>query len=242
VSGFAALTRGLQVGDFLTLDTPRGAQRFEIVGTVLGAIQPAQAGEASLIMDRNVYRRLWGDNRIDRLAIKLQPDRDAAAVRRDLQADYADSGLVVISPAELAANFSRAIDNMVIVSQLMSSLLLVTLMLGIANTLVIDVLDRRREMGMLRALGLVGRQVASILVLEVIVLVVIVSVLAIPLGIYNTYANTLAMSRLFAVRFTLTPHEVIALLLVVLFAAILAAYVPARRAGKVDVLEALHYE
>ncbi|CAG0932317.1 Macrolide export ATP-binding/permease protein MacB [Thermoflexales bacterium] len=242
VSGFASLTRGLHVGDFLTLATPRGAQRFEIVGTVLGAIQPAQAGEASLIMDRNVYRRLWGDNRIDRLAIKLQPDRDAAAVRRDLQAAYAGSGLVVISPAELAATFKRAIDNMMIVSQLMSLLLLVTLMLGIANTLVIDVLDRRREMGLLRALGLLGYQVAAILVLEVIVLVAIVSVLAIPLGIYHTYANTLAMSRLFAVRFTLIPHEVIGLLLVVLFAAIVAAYVPARQAGQVDVIEALHHE
>ncbi len=242
VSGFAALTQNLEPGDFITLDTPRSPQRFEIIGTILGAIQPAQAGEASLVMDRAVYRRLWQDNRVDRLSIKLQPDRDAAAVRRDFQTDYAGRGLVVISPAELAAAFSGAIDNMVIVSQVMSALLLVTLMLGIANTLVIDVLDRRREMGMLRALGLLGKQVASIFILEIILLIAIVSVLAIPLGIYHIFANTLAMAELFAIRFSLSPPEVIALLLVVLLAAIVASYVPARQASKVDVLEALHYE
>lgn len=85
VSGFAALTQDLEPGDFITLETPRGTERFEIVGTVFGAIQPAQAGEASLIMDRVVYRQVWHDNRIDRLSIKLQPDRDAATVRRDFQ-------------------------------------------------------------------------------------------------------------------------------------------------------------
>jgi hypothetical protein len=82
LSSFAAFSRNVQPGDFLTLPTPRGLQQFEIAGIVLGAIDPAHAAEASLIIDRALYRRLWQDNRIDRLAIRLQPDRDAAAIRR----------------------------------------------------------------------------------------------------------------------------------------------------------------
>jgi putative ABC transport system permease protein len=104
------------------------------------------------------------------------------------------------------------------------------------------VLDRRREMGLLRALGLFNRQVAQSLVLEVLLLVAITSLLAIPMGIYNNYANSFTMSKLFAVRFVIAPHEVAISLGLVALAATLASYVPARQSSRVDVLEALHYE
>ena len=242
LSSFAAFTKNLQPGDFITLPTPRGPQQFEIAGTVLGGIEPAHAAEASLIMDRELYRRLWQDNRLDRLSIRLQPGQDAAAMRRVWQQDFAASGVMIASPADLAAQFTRTVDNMTFVSQVLSLLLLITMTLGIANTLVIEVLDRRREMGMLRALGLFGRQVAWSLVLEVLLLVSIAGVLAIPMGIYNNYANSLTMSELFAVRFVLAPQEVVVSLGLLLIAATTAAYVPAHQASKVDVLEALHYE
>ncbi len=242
LSSFAAFSGNVQPGDRLTLPTPRGPQQFEVAGTVLGAIDPAHAAEASLIIDRELYRRLWQDNRIDRLSVRLQHDRDAAAVRRTWQEDFSDNGALIASPADLAARFNRALSNMSLVSQMLSVLLLATLTLGIANTLVIDVLDRRREMGMLRALGLFNRQVALSLVLEVLLLVAITSVLAIPLGIYNNYANSFTMSKLFAVRFVIAPHEVMISLGLVVLAATLASYLPARQASKVDVLEALHYE
>ena len=131
---------------------------------------------------------------------------------------------------------------MVITSQLLSLLLLVTLTLGIANTLVIEVLDRRREMGLLRAIGLRGRQVAALLVLEILLLGTLVCLLAIPLGLFNNYANSLLMGELFAIRFILDPVEVALTLGLLIGAAVLASYFPARQAGRVDVIEALHYE
>ncbi|HEY4689516.1 MAG TPA: FtsX-like permease family protein [Anaerolineae bacterium] len=242
LSSFAAFARNVNVGDLMTLDTPSGPARFEIVGTVLGAIEPAKPGEVSLILDRAVYQRLWHDERIDRLLVKLKPGSDAGAERRALQDEYAESGIIVLTPADLSAAFGNTIQNIVRVSQIMSLLLWATLMLGVGNTLVINVLDRRREMGMLRALGLHRRQIVAGILLETIILVIMTSVLAVPMGMYNNTANALTMQHLFAVRFTLAPGEVILTLVLLLLSASLATYAPARQAGQMDVLEALRYE
>ena len=84
LSSFASFTNNVPPGETITIETPRGLQTFEAVGTILGAIDPVGLGKASLIMDRDLYRRLWQHNRVDRLLIKLQPGADMASVRRDL--------------------------------------------------------------------------------------------------------------------------------------------------------------
>jgi ABC-type antimicrobial peptide transport system permease subunit len=174
--------------------------------------------------------------------IKLAPGVDASALRRDLQHDYADGGFAIVEPAQLSASIDAAIFNMSITSQVLSLLLLATVTLGIANTLVIEVLDRRREMGVLRALGLRGRQAAVSLMLEVVLLVIIAGVMALPMALHSNYANTLGMGEVFAIRFVLNPIEVTISLSLILISATAASYFPARQAGQVDVLEALRYE
>jgi putative ABC transport system permease protein len=237
-----AFTYDLVAGDRIALQTPGGPRSFEVAGTVFNAVEPGRIGAGGLIMDLPVYRRLWRDRRVDRLLIRLKPGSDAQAVRRDLQAEYGDSGIAVISPADLVSAFTGTINSSIVTSQVLSALLGVTLVLGIGNTFVILALDRRREMGMLRAVGLYGRQIVASIVLEAVLLAVITGLLAIPIGIFNNYANTLSLEDVFGLRFDLVPGEVITSLAVLIGAAALAAFIPARQAGRVDVLEALHYE
>ena len=242
LSSFASFAANVLPGELITVETPRGPRSFEVVGTILGAIDPVGLGKASLIMDRDLYRRLWQDNRVDRLLIRLQPGAEVAAVRRDLQHAYTAGGFIINSPADLTAMFSRSISSMTVVSQVLSIMLLVTLTLGITNTLIIDVLDRRRELGVWRALGLRGRQVTASVVIEVAIVVMLISALAVPMGMFTNYANTLSMAELFAMRFVLSPGEVAVSLTLLCGAALSASYWPARQAGRVDVLTALHDE
>jgi putative ABC transport system permease protein len=242
MSAALAAAQLMKVGDTVTLDTPSGAVTFEIVGTVLNAVQPGTPFENSIVLDLTLYRRLWDDPKIDRLYLKLQPDSDLQAARRELLSTYALRGVVVISAADLTAAFGKQLDSIVVVSQIMSVLLMGTLVVGIANTLFIVVLDRRREMGTLRALGLRTRQITASVVIEAGILVVLAAILAVPLGIVNNYVNTLSMENVFGVRFALAADEIVMTLVVIFATTVLAAYFPARHAGQVDVLSALRYE
>ena len=105
--------------------------------------------------------------------------------------------------------FSQAIGNITVVSQVLS-LLLVMLTLGIANTLIIDMLDRRRELGLAACIEFAWQQVAASVVIEVAIVV------------------TLLRGEIFAIRFVLGPDEVTVSLGPLCAAALSARYWPAR--------------
>jgi putative ABC transport system permease protein len=150
--------------------------------------------------------------------------------------------VIVFDPSDLTQSFSSSLTSIVTTSQLMSSLFLATILVGIANTLFIVVLDRRREIGMLRALGMNRRQIVLTMILEMVLIVLIVAVVAIPLGLFNNEINSRSMEEFMSVRFNLGALEVLTTLMIILVAATLAAYLPARMAGRQDVIASLRYE
>ena len=112
---------------------------------------------------------------------------------------------------------------------------------GIVNTLVLTVFERTRELGMLRAVGMTRRQVRRMIRYESIVTALIGGVLGIALGVFLGYLIVRALSGqgiVFAVPYARLGVFVIAAIVVGLLAAIL----PARRASRINVLEALQYE
>jgi putative ABC transport system permease protein len=242
VSAFLSTYNNLSIGDTITFETPTGAVDFEIVGTLLSVIEIGSPAESAVVMDRDLYSRLWGDTRIDRLMLKLQPDADLQAVRRDLLSTYALKGVMVMGTAEMSQAFAQRMQSIGIVSKMLSLMFLGTLLLGIANTLFIVILDRRREIGMLRALGLQRRQMTLSVVLEAAILVLMTALLSVPLGVFNNWINTYAMENFIGVRFGLAVSDLVLTVAIVLMAAAGAAFLPARYAGQSDVLEALRYE
>jgi putative ABC transport system permease protein len=112
---------------------------------------------------------------------------------------------------------------------------------GIVNTLVLSVFERTRELGMLRAVGMTRRQVRRMIRHESIITALIGGVLGMAVGVFMAALVTTALSDI-DVTFTLPVGTLVAFLVVAILAGIVAAVLPARRASRLNVLDALQYE
>jgi ABC-type antimicrobial peptide transport system permease subunit len=110
---------------------------------------------------------------------------------------------------------------------------------GIIVMLLLTVYERTRELGMLRAIGVTRRQTRRMIRHEAVITALIGGVLGIALGLVF---GVLLVNRMPYVSFTLPTGELILCAIVAVIIGILAAILPARRAARLNVLEALQYE
>ena len=238
-TGFAAMGAGLKPGGLLTLETPTGETTFEIVGTALGGIS---VDAISMVLDRAVYARLWGDSEIDRLSVQLTPAADASAVRRDLLRAYATRGVVTFDSAEMIAAFGARLASIANVSSLLSSLFVVIIVAGLISTFTVFVLDRRREIGVLRALGMTRGQVARGMVLEALLMLLMAIIVGLPIALFANTMQQLSLQRVMGIYFDFAPSEIAATLLLTLILVIASVWLPAQAAARTDPLMAMRYE
>ncbi|HZT84847.1 MAG TPA: FtsX-like permease family protein [Gaiellaceae bacterium] len=119
------------------------------------------------------------------------------------------------------------------------ALSVVVSLFGIINTLVLTVFERTRELGMLRAVGMTRRQVRRMIRAESVITALMGGVIGIALGLV---LGGLLAARVNFIVFSLPWGQVIVFAVAAIVVGLLAAIFPARRAGKLNVLEALQYE
>ena len=112
---------------------------------------------------------------------------------------------------------------------------------GMINTLVLAVFERTRELGMLRAIGMTRRQTRRMIRHESILTALIGAALGLPLGVLLAALTTRALGSL-GIGFHLPGQELVAFVVLAVVAGIGAAVLPARRAARLNVLQALQYE
>ena len=112
---------------------------------------------------------------------------------------------------------------------------------GIVNTLVLSVYERTREIGLLRAIGASRRQIRRSVRYESVITSVIGGALGIVVGVVFAFIVTTRFGGQ-GIEFSIPVTQLVAFLVVSVVVGVLAAILPARRAARIDILDAIHYE
>ncbi len=175
--------------------------------------------------------------------VKLAPGADAEVVQGELSKLMEREFPIaeVRSQQELKENQEEQINQLLGLIYALLALAIIVSLFGIANTLALSIHERTRELGMLRAIGMSRRQVRTMIRYEAVITALIGALLGMVIGVI--FAALIAQpleEEGFALSYPV--GELVALLVFAAFAGVLAAIPPARRASRLDVLEALQYE
>ena len=201
------------------------------------------SGGASLVLRRDAARRLFGMEAADVLLVTAAEGR-SPALREPLDAIARKHSMFLRSYGELRGFIDRIVSG--VVGSLWSILGLgfVVGSLGVANTVTMSVLEQQRSLGLLRAVGMRRGQVVGMVVLQSVLLGAAAGIVGLVAGVTTALFIQFASQPLLGhpLALHIRPGVVVANLLAALAVTALAAWLPARRAVKLELLEALSTE
>lgn len=242
VSDNLALIQHIQKGDTIEIATPRGVLRMP----VLGVIMDFSDQKGSIFLDRTLYIKYWGDDTVNVFRVYVTPGANQQAVRRRIEQEIGGvRSLFVFTNSEVKKFVLDITDQWFGMTYVQIAVAALVAILGIINTLTVSITDRRRELGVLQAVGGLRRQVRHTVWLEAAAIGFIALVLGLALGAVALYYSLEMSSRdLGGIRLDYQYPWKIALVLfpAMMITAFLSALGPAEAAVRGSLTEALEYE
>ena len=234
--------RGLQVGSRVRLPTPSGA----LLLPVAGIYADYASDQGAVMFSRALYDRAWNDGAITAVSLHAEPgvplDELAASVRAAIEPV---PGARVRSSRGLRSESLEVFDRTFLITGVLRLLAVVVALVGVLSALMALQLDRSRELGVLRALGLTPGQLWAVVSSQTTVLGLIAGLLAVPLG----WLMALIMVRVINLRsfgwtidLRTEPGPFIAALALAVGAALLAGLYPAWKMSRTGPAAALREE
>jgi putative ABC transport system permease protein len=232
--------KDLAVGDsFTVLTTDNERREFVVRGIYDGSPFYPLLGSASI--SQHVFDELY-DRPRNRFTLINFPGAPGEAQKASVESgleSFPDTR--VYTRQEWIDKEDAEISQFLLLLYVLLALSVVISLFGMANTLALSVFERTRELGMLRAVGMTRRQVRRMVRHESVITALIGAALGLPLGIFLALLVTRALSE-YDLQFAVPAGALITFVIVSVIAGIVAAILPARRAARLRVLEALQYE
>jgi putative ABC transport system permease protein len=228
----------LTIGSTLTLTAPTGKS---VDLHVLGIFKPPTGGSpfGPVTISDSAWDKIYDTPMNLYSFVRMrggETDAAKAALERQLKPF---PNAKVQTKKEFIDNQISGLNSILNVLFVLLALSVIVSLFGIVNTLVLTVFERTRELGMLRAIGMTRRQVRRMIRAESVITALMGGVIGIVLGLV---LGALLAARIDFIVFALPWMQVIIFGVAAIVVGLLAAIFPARRAGKLNVLEALQYE
>ena len=242
ISEVLAERLGLRKGDHLPLVTATGTVQFP----VKGVFYDYATDGGKVVMDQGLFQENWGEQDSTVFAVYLKEGQALATVRREIEDTLgSERPIVTISNGELKKEILEIFDRTFRVTYVLELIALSVAVLGIMNTLLTAILERRRELATLRALGASSRQIQGLIIWESCYLAGLGSVVGILVGMALSVVLLKVINKQsfgWTIQYTLAWEAIGMALLVALAAALIGAWAPARWASGRTIAEDLRYE
>ncbi|MEO5575509.1 MAG: FtsX-like permease family protein [Gaiellaceae bacterium] len=229
----------LSLGSPITVIVPSG-ERVEL--EVKGIFNPPSGGSpfGTVTFSSATFDRVYDSPR--NLFTFMQMRGDDSEQNTKALESVLDDGFPnakVQTRDEFVDNQIAALNQVLNILYVLLALSVIVSLFGIVNTLVLTVFERTRELGMLRAIGMTRRQVRRMIRHESVITALIGGTLGIVLGVV---LGALLIARVDFIEFSLPTTQIVVFALLTVVVGIVAAIFPARRAARLDPLQALQYE
>jgi putative ABC transport system permease protein len=232
----------LERGDTLVLVGPAGRQRAQVVG-IIDAIGAMAGMEMRLSLD--VMKRVYGDYQPAELAVEARSADARPALETKiaalLQRRYPN--LEMQSAADAKKEVSDEINRTFNMFNAIVIIAIIVSLLGVINTLAMSVIERTREIGVLRALGASRWQVRSTMLDESLMITIAGAAVGIAAGTLISFAWLRGLDEVLpGMSFHFPGPVALAVAIAAVVLGVIASILPARRAARLKVIEALTYE
>jgi len=238
---FAAL-RHLRLGDTVNIPGPKGVVPLPLVGV----IRDYADQQGSLFIDRRLYLQHWPDDTVDIFRIYVAPNIAPADVKSAILDTFkANRRVFVLENAEVRRYVTDLTDQWFSMSYAQLAIAVLVAILGIVNSMTVSVTDRRRELGILRAVGGFRNQVRWTIWMEAIAVALVSLIIGLSFGAVQLYFQLEMTARdVPGLRFDyIYPVSVaVALFPGIVVTAVIGALAPAETAVRGSLVEALEYE
>ena len=242
VSDTLAQLQHLKLGEVIDVNAPDGVLHLRVAGIVVDYSDQ----QGAILIDRRVFIEHWHDDSLNAVGVFLKPGARESDVRQRILNAYAGRREVfVMTNGELRSYILRITDQWFGLTSVQIAVAVLVAILGIVNTLTVSITDRRRELGMLQAVGGLHGQVRRTVWMEAVTVAVLGLILGFSLGAVNLYYVLQIVQRDVAgIRLAYEFPSMTALELVpaILAAAFIAAIWPAESVVRGSLIEALEYE
>jgi putative ABC transport system permease protein len=240
---------GLAVGDEVSAEFINTGSHTYTVGGIYDTEQEG-ADIGNFVLGLDDYDEAVGGGATDNadvtdssVFVKLDPGVSVAEVEPEIEAAVADFPTAEVqSVDEYKDAIGSQFDAILYLMLGLLALALFIALIGIANTIALSVIERTRELGLLRAVGTSRSQLRSTIRWESAIIAVFGTLLGLAVGLLGGWGFITALSDEGFTEFRIPYGQVIAVVLIAAAAGIVAALLPAWRASRMNVLDAIHTE